>query len=85
MTGSLGGAHRSEDRLKRPLTGPKDAATRCRTFHAKLNPASVAYMDDQINEWVDSNPDVYIKTVSTTVGTFEGKHPEPHLIVTVFY
>ncbi len=84
-TGStLSGVHHDE-KLKRPMSGPQDAPTRCRTFHAKLNDASIAYMNDQINEWVDADPRVFIKTVSTAVGLFEGKHPEPHLFVTMFY
>lgn len=84
-TGStLSGVHHDE-RLKRPLSGAQDAPTRCRTFHAKLNDASIAYMNDQINEWVDADPRIFIKTVSTTVGLFEGKHPEPHLFITMFY
>jgi len=82
--GSLAGTHHDEN-LKRPLTGPTEAPTRCRTFHSKLNDSSLAYMNDQINEWIDGDPRVFIKTVSTTVGTFEGKHPEPHLFVTMFY
>ncbi|MCZ6699309.1 MAG: hypothetical protein O7F76_08730 [Planctomycetota bacterium] len=81
---SLAGEHHDE-KLNRPLTGPTEAPTRCRTFHSKLNDASIAYMDDQINMWIDSDERVFVKTVSTTVGTFEGKHPEPNLIITVFY
>ncbi len=42
-------------------------------------------MDDQINEWLDSQPDLYIKTPASTVGIFEGKSKEPHLLVTMFY
>lgn len=81
---SLAGVHHDE-KLKRPLSGATDAPTRCRTFHSKLNDASIAYMNDQINEWVDSDVRIFIKTVSTAVGLFEGKHPEPHLFITMFY
>lgn len=84
-TSSLGGAHKDEGRFKRPIAGPTEAATRCRTFHSKLAAPAIAYMDDQINEWIDSQAGLYIKTVSSTVGIFEGKHAEPHLIVTIFY
>lgn len=84
-TGSTLSGEHHDDQLNRPLTGPTEAPTRCRTFHAKLNDASIAYMDEQINAWIDGNDQIFVKTVSTTVGTFEGKHPEPNLIVTVFY
>jgi hypothetical protein len=61
------------------------AATRCRTFHAKLSDAAVAYMNTQINEWVDSDPEIEIKFAASTIGVFEGKHAEQNLIITVFY
>ena len=81
---TLAGAHH-DAKLKRKITGPTEAATRIRTFHSKLTPAALAHMDDQINEWVDSDPNIFVKTVNTTVGPFEAKHVEQHLIVTIFY
>lgn len=61
-------------------------ATRCRTFHAKLNEGALSYMDEQFNEWCDKNPDIEVKFATQTVGIFEGKHSaEQHLILTVFY
>jgi hypothetical protein len=60
-------------------------ATRCRTFHCKLSEASVAYMNNQINEWTDSDPEIEIKFATCSIGIFEGKHAEQHLIMTVFY
>jgi len=70
--------------LKRPLS-KGSSATRCRTFHSKLTDAAVAYMNNQVNEWVDSDPDIEIKFASSTIGTFEGKHSEQNLIITIFY
>lgn len=81
---TLGGAHHDAN-LHRDLTGPTDPPTRCRTFHSKLTPGALAHMDDLINEWIDSNPGIFIKHVNTTVGPFEAKHVEQHLIVTIFY
>lgn len=81
---TLAGAHH-ESQLKRSLTAPTEPPTRIRTFNSKLTPAALAHMDDLINEWIDANPGVYIKNVTTTVGIFEAKHAEPHLIVTIFY
>lgn len=84
-TGStLAGAHH-DAKLKRPLAGPNEPATRVRTFHSKLTPAALAHMDDLINEWLDAHPDIYIKQTCTTVGNFEAKHVEPHLVVSIFY
>jgi hypothetical protein len=71
--------------FKRALNPEARWATRCRTFHAKLNDASIAHMNDTINDWVDSREDITIKFVASNVGVVEGKHNDPHLIVTVFY
>jgi DNA-directed RNA polymerase subunit M/transcription elongation factor TFIIS len=70
---------------KRPLQKTGAGATRVKVFHTKLNDGAVEFMAHIINEWVDSNPDVEIKDSQTTVGIWEGKHPEPHLILTVWY
>jgi hypothetical protein len=70
---------------RRPLRPSVATATRCKTFHAKLNDASLSNLGEQISEWVDSQDDVEIKFASTAVGVVEGKHPDPHLIVTIFY
>lgn len=81
---TLAGVH-NEENFKRPLAGVNEPATRCRTFHGKLTQAGLAHMDEQINEWLDSHPDLYIKNSASTVGVFEGKTKEPHLLVTMFY
>ena len=84
---TLGGgkALRDESKYNRRLEPNAPAATRCRTFHAKLNEGAVAFMNEQINSWVDSEADIRIKFASSTIGIFEGKHADPNLIVTVFY
>ena len=75
-----------EGHYKRPLNPPElPGATRCRTFHAKLNDGAVAYMNNQINEWADENPEVSIKYAASTIGVWEGKKADPHLILSVFY
>jgi hypothetical protein len=81
---TLAGAHH-DAHLKRSITSMSDPPTRIRTFHSKLTPAALAHMDDLINEWIDANPTMCIKLVTTSVGPFEAKHVEQHLIVNVFY
>lgn len=82
---SLGGTHHEQD-LKRGIGAMNEPATRCRTFHSKLTPAALAHMDELINEFLDHNPGTYVKLATTTVGMFEAKlHPEPHLVLTIFY
>jgi len=81
---TISGAHHDE-KLKRSISSMSDPPTRIRTFHSKLTPAALAHMDDLINEWIDANPTMCIKLVTTTVGPFEAKHIEQHLIVNIFY
>ena len=70
--------------MKRPFNVTGTGATRARTFHSKLNNAALALMDKAVNEWVDETG-VEIKCVSSSIGIFEGKKPEPHVILTVLY
>ncbi len=81
---TLGGVH-TDSNLKRPMSTMAEPPTRCRTFNGKLTPAALAHMDGQINEWLDANPDIFIKHVVSAVGPFEAKHVEQHLILTIFY
>jgi len=71
--------------LERRADAKAVTATRCRTFHTKLNEGAVMFMNRQVNEWTDANPDVTIKFATSTIGVFEGKKADPHLILTVFY
>ncbi|HOW69604.1 MAG TPA: hypothetical protein PKY77_03295 [Phycisphaerae bacterium] len=71
--------------FKRPLNQVEDGATRVRIFHAKLSDGAIRNMEQLVNEWLDSDPEVSIKFATTTVGTWEGKHIEPNLILTLYY
>ena len=71
--------------LNRPSDPKSPCATRCRTFHAKLNDGAISYMNREINEWVDKDETISIKQVTSTIGIYEGKRQDPHLIVTLFY
>ena len=71
--------------LKRPLNISGKGATRVRTFHTKLNDGAFAFLDGQINEWIDSNDNIEVKFCNTTIGVVEAKRSEPHVIMTVWY
>ena len=75
---------RHEEVLKRGLDVSGQGATRTRTFHSKLNDAALALMDQGINEWIDA-AGIEVKCVSSCIGIFEGKKPEPHILLTVWY
>lgn len=74
-----------ESKLKRPLNKTGMGATRLRIFHSKMSDGAIDFMVKTINEWIDSNEDIEIKMVQSHVGVWEGKHAEPHLILTVWY
>lgn len=73
------------EKLRRPMLKGSTNATRCRTFHCKLADGPIAHLNDQINSWADADDNIEIKFATTTIGVIEGKHVDPHLIVTVFY
>ncbi len=83
--GMAAGLFAADDKLRRPLLKDSPNATRARTFHCKLADAAFTYLCEQINEWADSRDDIEIKFATTCIGVVEGKHADPHLIVTVFY
>ena len=74
-----------ETRYGRQLDPRAISATRCRTFHSKLSGPALEFMNNQINDWIDTEGGVTIKFATSTIGIFEGKHAEPHLILTLFY
>lgn len=59
-------------------------AIHVRTFHSKLNADSLAFMDQTINEWLDTHPEYEVKFVTSTIGEFTGKIREPALICQVW-
>jgi hypothetical protein len=61
-------------------------ACRVRSFHGRLSDDGLAFMDDKINEWLDSHPEVEVKLVNCFCGPLEGKVTgEQGLIVTLWY
>ena len=86
--GTIGAAQKvgyDDSKLHRRVHETGGGATRCRTFHSKLNESAIAYMHEQVNEWVDSHDEIDIKFATSTIGIFEGKQKDPHLILTLFY
>jgi hypothetical protein len=70
---------------KRPTHSNKTGAVRMRTFHCRLSEQGVEYMDQSINDWLESHPDIEIKFTTSTVGMWDGKLKEPTLIINVWY
>ena len=76
---------RKERRWSRVPLINGNGACRVRIFHSRLSENAMEYMEDNVNEWLDENPDVEIKFSNSTVGVVEGKKSESHIIVTVWY
>lgn len=83
---SLGrGGGWDDSRFKRPLDPQSRNASRCRTFHSKITEGALDYMHQQINDWLDGNPEIAVKFATTTIGMFEAKHTELNIFITLYY
>ena len=70
--------------FKRSLNVTGHGATRCKVYYSKVSPPSLEFMENQINQWLDSEQ-IEVKQVTQVIGIMEGKTPVPNLIVTVWY
>lgn len=80
----IAGAHQTRT-MNRKTTVNGTGAIRVRSFHGRLSEEGLAFLDDKINEWLDTHPDIEVKFVTTNIGTFEGKLKELALVVNVWY
>jgi hypothetical protein len=80
----LGGTLKSEDSWKRQPNIDGTGALHVRSFHCKLGGDALAYLDKQINDWLDAHPECEIKFATTAVGEWSGTVKEPHLIVQIW-
>ena len=81
---AFGSEKKEESKWSRQPNITGSGATHVRTFHSKLTDDALVYIDIQINEWLDEHPELEVKLVTTTIGTFTGKIKEPHLICQVW-
>jgi hypothetical protein len=77
-------AHKKHVWKRTPFTTGQGAC-RVKSFHAKYSDQGIEHIDDQINEWLDDNPGIEVKFVTTTVHVFEGKIREPAIVMNVWY
>jgi len=74
-----------------PVTRPaeKMAAaeriTAVKTFFAKLHVGAIEFLDEQITNWLKSNPGITVKQTNTVVGEIQGKKTKPNIIITIWY
>lgn len=79
---SCGGSTR---KFTRPTDVSGHGAVRVKTFHGRLSDESLQYVDDKINEWLDSHPEIEVKFVTSTCGLFDGKIKDLAMILNVWY
>jgi len=76
--------HKTHEWKRKPVvTGT--GACRLKSFHAKYSDQGVEHLDDLVNEWLDSHPEIEVKFSTTTVHVFEGKIREPAIVMNVWY
>jgi hypothetical protein len=82
---SLTKGHGEEHWKRTPQpTGTNRGAVHVKSFHCKLTGDSLEFLDNQINDWLDSHPEYEVKMVTTSIGEWTGKLKEPALIVNVW-
>ncbi len=76
---------RHEDQWNRTPNTPGTGAIHCKTFHCKLSDDALGFLDQQINEWLDSHPQYEVKFIASEIGEWSGKlGRESHLVVQVW-
>jgi hypothetical protein len=83
-----GGGHglgvKAGGEFKRAINLTGQGATRCKFYHSKIAAPSLEFMENQINQWLDSEK-IEVKHISQVIGIMEGKTPVPNLIVMIWY
>src|SRR5687768_6403022 len=77
-------SHARSNYTRKPATNCQGAC-RVRSFHGKLSEQGLEYIDNAINDWLDSHPDIEVKFVTPTIGLFDGKMKEMALVLNVWY
>jgi len=62
-----------------------DRITGVKTFFAKLHAGAIAFLDEQISNWLKDNPGITIKRTNTVTGDVQAKKTEPNIIIIVWY
>lgn len=81
---AFGEKKRHEDKFARKPNKTGQGAIHVKTFCTKLRLDAIQNLDQQINEWLDANPDYEVKFVSSSVGSLIGKSVEDALFINVW-
>ncbi len=79
------GNKKHEETWNRTPNATGTGAIHVKTFHCKMNDDAIAFLDQQVNEWLDAHPQYEVKFVTSNVGEWTGKlGKEAHLVVSVW-
>jgi hypothetical protein len=67
------------------ITSSPERITGVKTFFAKLHPGAIEFLDEQITNWLRSNPGLVVKRTNITTGEVQAKKTEANVIITVWY
>lgn len=81
---AFGKEQKHEEQWTRTPNTTGTGAIHVKTFHSKITDDALKYMDQTINEWLDTHPEYEVKFVTSTVGVLSGKLKEPALICQVW-
>lgn len=79
--GLSGATRKAEDGWKRQATVTGNGAVHVKSFHCKLAEESLAFLDQQVNDWLEAHPQYEVKFVTTAIGEWQGKIKEPQMVV----
>lgn len=75
---------RHQEKWQRKPNTTGRGAIHVRTFVSKLRLDAIEHMDEQINQWLDQNPEYEVKMVCSTIGILTGKLREEALFMSVW-
>jgi hypothetical protein len=75
----------TEREFKRVPNHSGTGACRVRSFHGRLSDDGMQRFDDRVNDWLDAHPNIEVKNVTTTIGTWDGKTKEQAIVVNIWY
>ncbi len=81
---TFGPTQRHEEQWNRTPNTTGQGAIHVRTFVAKLRLDAIEHMDQQVNEWLDANPQYEVKFVTSAVGELLGKTKEAAVFLSVW-
>ncbi len=71
--------------VKRAVYDDSSRITGLKTFYTKLHPGALGFVDEQVADWLKTNPTVSIKRTNVTVGDVQGKKTEANIIINIWY